>query len=257
MTKRILIVDNDPAEINDRKRRLFGESTGEGYAAALRQIDPACAITLTAPYDGASLPDLRAFDGVVFTGSAVDWSTDDARAEPLADAMRAVFAAGLPVLGSCNGMQLAASVLGGRSQASSNGREDGLAVDIRLTVAGRRHPMMAGREDGFAVPCVHRDEVTLLPDGAVLLAGNSHSPVQAMAFERDGIRFWGVQYHPEYTLPYIGKRVLDWHRLPEDTAADLQIAHKDPAAAERLGVRYSDMQDTARLTELRNWLAHL
>jgi GMP synthase (glutamine-hydrolysing) len=78
-----------------------------------------------------------------------------------------------------------------------------------------------------------------------------------MAYERDGIRFWGVQYHPEYPLPFIGARALEWNRLPEDQATDLQRAHEDADAAARLGVRFSDMQTDMRRTELRNWLASL
>ena len=117
--------------------------------------------------------------------------------------------------------------------------------------------MLAGREDGYAVPCVYRDEVTVLPDGAVVLARNAHSPVQAMAYERDGVRFWGVQYHPEYTLPYIGKGVVAWGRCSAEVGAELEIAGTDPDAAKRLGVRFSDMQPEVRLTELRNWLAQL
>lgn len=254
---RVVVVDSDPAEINDRKRRLYGDSTGEAFAAAVAAADPECEIVIVCPYDNEALPDLNSVDGVVFTGSAVDWNTDDARAEPLAAAMRAVFAAGVPAYGSCNGMQLAASVLGGASQASPNGREDGLAKNIRMTEAGRVHPMFEGRKDGFAVPCVHRDEVTQLPEGAVVLAGNAHTAVQAMEYARDGVRFWGVQYHPEYTLDFIGKRVLDWGRLHAEIAEDLQVADRDAEAAARLGVRFEDMQTPMRMTELRNWLARL
>lgn len=254
---KILIVDSEPAEINARKRRLYGESTGEGYVQALQDVDASCEAEIVCPYDGESLPELGDVNGVVFTGSAVVWGTDDARAAPLRDAMRATFAAGVPTFGSCNGLLLAASVLGGASDASPNGREDGLARDIRLTDAGRVHPMMAGRTDRFAVACVHRDEVTRLPQGAVLLASNDHSPVQAMEYARKGVRFWGVQYHPEYTLPFIGKRVLDRALMPKDISNDLSVAHQDAEAAERLGVRFDDMQTETRLTELRNWLASL
>jgi GMP synthase (glutamine-hydrolysing) len=254
---RILIVDSDPNVINARKRAQYGASTGEAYAVALRGCLPDVETTIVAPYDTPGVLPLDGVDGVVFTGSAVEWTTDDPKEAPLAEAMRAVFAMGIPTFGSCNGMQLAASVLGGASQPSPNGREDGLARDITFTEAGRHHPMLKGRADGYAVPCVHRDEVTRLPEGAVVLASNAHSRVQAMAYERDGIRFWGVQYHPEYTLPFIGERVLDWDRLPADIAADLQCADIDPKAAERLGVRFSDMQTPMRTTELRNWLASL
>ena len=257
MALKILVVDNDPAEINSRKRAAYGETTGEGYAKALRAVDAGCDPTVVAPYEDDTLPPLNGFDGAVFTGSAVEWTTDDARAAPLARAMREVFAAGLPTLGSCNGFQLAASVLGGASQPSPNGREDGLAKEIRLTPEGSRHPLLTGRTDGYAVPCVHRDEVVRVPEGAVVLATNDHSPVQAMAYERDGVRFWGMQYHPEYSLPFIGARVGDWGLLAQSAAQDLAMADTSPAAAERLGVRFSDMQANVRMTEIRNWLRSL
>ncbi|WP_298839970.1 type 1 glutamine amidotransferase [uncultured Roseobacter sp.] len=257
MALKIVVVDNDPAEINAKKRATYGETTGEGYASALRAVAPSCHVTIVAPYDGEPLPELGGLDGAVFTGSAVDWTTDDARAEPLAIAMRTVFAAGVPCLGSCNGFQLAASVLGGASQPSPSGREDGLARNIRLTPEGRRHPLLEGRSDGYAVPCVHRDEVVRVPEGATVLASNNHSPVQAMAYEREGVRFWGMQYHPEYSLAFIGARVRDWELLPNAEADDLMSADQDPAASDRLGVRFSDMQSETRLTEIRNWIRSL
>jgi len=48
---------------------------------------------------------------------------------------------------------------------------------------------------------------------------------------RDGVRFWGVQYHPEYTLPFIGQHVCDLAVFEADVAVDLQIAHTAYKAA--------------------------
>lgn len=254
---RVLVVDSETADINARNRAAVGYSTGEGYAQALRDCVPDVECDIIEPYQGDTVPDLSAYDGAAFTGSGVDWSTDDAKAAPLARVMEACFAAGLTTVGSCNGMQLAATVLGGSNRASPNGREDGLARDIRLTVAGRTHAFMAGREDGFAVPCVHRDEVARLPQGAVLLAENDHSRVQAFAVDSGGVRFWGVQYHPEYTLPFIAGRARAWQRVSEAVAADIEVADHDAAAVARLGVRQTDLQSAARLSELRNWLVNL
>ena len=80
------------------------------------------------PYDGDETPDLSGFDGIAFTGSSVEWNTDDERAAPLAAVMRAGFAAGLPTIGSCNGMQLAASVLGGFLRIRRTGARMALPV---------------------------------------------------------------------------------------------------------------------------------
>ena len=75
-----------------------------------------------------------------------------------------------------------------------------------------------------------------------------------MAYEQDNVRFWGVQYHPEYEFSYIGKRVREWRRLPDDIAEDIQVVDSDADAAARLSVRIEDMQSHTRLTEIRNWL---
>ncbi len=254
---RILIIDSNPEEFNAPMRERQGTTTGGNYADALRACRDDLNITIVAPYDGEQVPPLDGFDGVVFTGSSVSWNTNDDRAEPLRIIMRKVFDKGLPTLGSCNGMQLAASVLGGASDASPNGREDGLAKDVQLTDAGKTHPLLAGRTDGFAVPCIHRDEVTRLPDGAVLLAGNSHSGVQAMAYEKDGVKFWGMQYHPEIDPANLAP-VLDHLGLMDgDRAKTLAQIEQDPEAAKAHGVRPVDMDPQVRMTELRNWLASL
>ncbi|MEM6479810.1 MAG: type 1 glutamine amidotransferase [Pseudomonadota bacterium] len=239
MTK-ILIVDSNTVDANALNHAIGYADVSEIFASALRGLNPALEITITHPYSGVAA-DPAPFDGVVFTGSAVDWNTDDARAAPLAQAMRAAFAARRPTFGSCNGMQLAASVLGGSTGESRNGREDGLARAIARSAAGRAHPMLAARDNTFSAPCIHRDEVIRLPDGAVLLAGNAHSRVQAFAYAQDGIDFWGVQYHPEFSLAFIAEVLRARGASPEDAAAQTSPA----------------LDDHARLSELRAWLAHI
>lgn len=253
----ILVVESNPRPVCDRLVRTTGSDFGSLYAGILTSLRGDVTTRIISPYEGETAPDLTGFDGVAFTGSSVDWNTDDDRAAPLADVMRRAFAAGLPVIGSCNGMQLAASILGGSSAASPNGREDGMATGIELTEAGRSHPMMAGRRDGFAVPCTHRDEVVRLPEGAVRLAGNSHSEVQAFAIDRDGIDFWGMQYHPEFSPSYVGRYLGDMHRVPPQVADDLMLAERDDAAALRLSTSPADQGDAVRMLELRNWMARL
>lgn len=254
---KILVVESNPSALSDVLRARVGATYGTAYSDAVTRLDRRADVTVIAPYDGETCPDLAEFDGVIFTGSSVDWNTDDVRAAPLAEIMEATFAAQKPCLGSCNGMQLAASVLGGASQASPNGREDGLARDIQLTELGAAHPMMRGRAPGYAVPCVHRDEVTRLPDGAHLLATNAHSEVQAFVYEQGGVQFWGVQYHPELPPAFVGAYAEAGGKITADHAADMARAESDPAAAARLGTRVQDQQFTGRTLEIRNWLGSL
>lgn len=254
MTHLVIFESNAPASV------ARGEAAASYFIGALLARRPSVRLTVVAPYaNPAWEAALETGDGAVFTGSDAAWAVDAAEAAPLRRAMETVFAAGTPVWGSCNGMQLASVVLGGAVRASPNGLEVGLARGLELTDAGARHPMMRGRENGFASACIHRDEVSKLPEGAQALAGNAHSAVQAMAFAQGGVDFWGVQYHPECAPSDIARVVRARGIDPalSGDPEDLGRADGDPAAAARLGANASDLAFSARTEELANWMAHV
>ena len=229
---RILIVDpNGPGM----------PASAPGFAAVLQALSPQITCSFCAPYLGQALPE-GAFDGVVFTGSAVIWGVDAPEGGVLREIWRQVTCWKVPIWGSCNGMQMAAFMLGGQCAASPHGDEFGMADAITVTDIGRGHPMMQGRASQFRAPTVHRDEVQHLPSGACLLARNAHSPVQAFAYETADIGFWGTQYHPEF--------------LQADVAAWLASSGKSmPETEERDG--QDDLSVATRTLELQNWLAHV
>ena len=249
----ILIVQTTPSALIAQGRFDFAAP----FVSALHNIAGPLDLTMTNPYDTPWPSEaLDRADAVIFAGSSVDWSTDAPEAAPLRAAMEAVFASGKPTWGSCNGLQLAAVVLGGAVGASPHGTEVGLARDIRITPEGQGHPMLNGRRDGFAAPCIHRDEVTRLPKGAQRLAGNAHSPVQAMAYTAGGVDFWGTQYHPELPASGIAQILNDAQQDPA-LAHHLRRADKDVVAADALGSNPAEQGDALRAIELRNWLAHV
>jgi len=229
---RILIVDSNGPGM---------PALAPGFAAVLQALSPQITCSFCAPYLGQALPE-GAFDGVVFTGSAVSWGVDAPEGEVLREIWRQVTCWKVPIWGSCNGMQLAAFMLGGQCAASPHGDELGMAEAISLTDIGRGHPMMQGRASQFRAPTVHCDEVQHLPSGACLLARNAHSEVQAFAYETADISFWGTQYHPEFSRA--------------DVAAWLANSGKlMPETEERDG--QGDLSVATRTLELQNWLAHV
>ncbi len=122
----------------------------------------------------------------------------------------------VPFFGSCWGLQVAAVAAGGTVRLNPKGREIGVARKITLTEAGRAHPMHAGRPLAFDAPTVHSDEVALPPGDIVVTAANAVTDVQAAEIRHEGGVFWGVQYHPEYslldiaaTLRRYGTRLID------------------------------------------------
>lgn len=258
---RILIIEGNTPEHLEQIAAKGQLSDSESYQASLLACQPALEISFVQPYRkdyDLSKLSFEQVDGVVFTGASVNWSVDAPEAAPLRQLMKAVFAKGIPTLGSCNGMQLGAVVLGGEVASSPNGRELGMAKHIRLTKAGAQHPIHQGREDDYACSCVHRDEVSKLPPGAILTAGNQHSPVQAFVYEQEGIQFWGMQYHPELPPARIAELVADEGLFNADPelAFHLNAVAKDAhcESVQALGIKPSDLVDHMRMRELINWL---
>ena len=259
---KVLVVEGNPPELVLHRRKAMGATAADDYAAALREAAPALEVEIVQPMFSDHDPDaidLAGFDGMAVTGSSVAWSAADERAAPYWDMYERAFKAGTPVFGCCWGMQNGAVVLGGETKAGPNGVEAGFARDVRAT----DHPMHAGRRESFDVICMHRDDVTRAPDGAVVTATNNHTGIQAFAYDQGEVSFWGVQYHPEATVRDVGY----WFArpFPEEGASKRQkagreiariaedpILHANAAAKHRVGL---DILDRAyHLTEIRNWL---
>ena len=145
----------------------------------------------------------------------------------------------------------------------------GFARRIVPNAAGKAHPLLANRPAAFDAPCSHLDEVAVLPPDSTLLASNAISRVQAAEFRHEGGTFWGVQYHPEFSLSdlafLIDRRManlLDEGFFADEAAKtryvnDLRQLERDPqnlAISWRYGL-LDDVTDPAlRTTELRNFI---
>lgn len=261
---RILIIEGDTPDQLRFSAQQNQKSNAQYYQDALLDCQPDLQIETAQPYHPSfKLQELNLdnIDGVVFTGSTVNWSVDAPEAKPIRATMEKVFTQSKPTLGSCNGMQLGAVILGGRVAPSPNGRELGMARNIRLTSEGAQHSLHLGREDGFACSCIHRDEVAELPSGAILTATNDHSPVQAMVYERNGIQFWGMQYHPEISPKQIAALIAGEGLFTGslELAENLRAAEENPLsiATQALKVSSRDLLPNTRMLEIKNWLAFI
>ncbi len=187
------------------------------------------------------------------------------------DFARAAFAAGVPVWGSCWGLQLAVGeALGGSVQRNPRGRELPIARAITVTEAGRRDPLLASRPAVFDALCSHLDEIETLPPNSQVLAANEVSAVQAIAAQTPGRgSFHGTQYHPEHTLAVRGAPIeIRAAELVEEgfgiepseivaIAADYRALHAEPTRRDlvwRYGIASEIMDPVRRTTEIGNWL---
>ena len=267
---RILIADGNTSETNTRNAACGGAATGDQYARVLRELYPDLAIEIIHPADhaGRMHPAIADFDGLVWTGSALNaWRlTPEVRSQ--VELARRALETSTPVFGSCWGLQITAIAAGGAVAPARKGREIVIARDIELTEAGRTHPMFSGKPPRFDSVAVHGDEISTRPPGMRVLASNGHSPVQAAEIASGG-GFWGTQYHPEYGLQEIavvmrryGDRLLEDGTYPSAAARDQAINElselgRDPdrsdlAAKYHMGSSVLDAEVHRR--EILNWL---
>jgi GMP synthase (glutamine-hydrolysing) len=270
---RILVIDGNEEETRTRHMAVGGTSSGEGYAATLKRLKPDIDTDIVRPADGeVKLPEgvaLEDYAAAVITGSALNVYSRELAVQRQIELVKAVFDAGLPSFGSCWGLQVGVTAAGGTVVRNPRGREFGIARRITLTAAGRDHAMFQGKPEVFEAPTVHVDTVESLPPNSTPLAHNDMGLQAAEIRLESGATFWGVQYHPEYSLAEIAAmarrygEVLIRDGLVKDQAeldqlaADLVALDHNPEDARlawRFGVGSSVTDADIRLAELRNWL---
>jgi GMP synthase (glutamine-hydrolysing) len=200
MALNLLIIDAYSAKGRDSVIASGATHAGQLFDQTIRLHRPDVTTNIvdfnTADPDLANT--LEDYDGVVWTGSNMTIH----RRNPLIDAQiafsQAAFDQGVPQFGVCWAIQLAAVAAGGEAETNAKGREIGWARDIQVNEAGQAHPMYRGKQALFDALCWHSDTVTKLPDGAILLASNAMSDVQAAVVKRGKSEFWAVQYHLEF-----------------------------------------------------------
>jgi GMP synthase (glutamine-hydrolysing) len=272
-TLRLLVVEGNERQARESLEASTGRSASQAYADVLVAIAPDAHCDLCFPAEaGATLPDaagLAGYDGVFITGSALNLYNGGPEVARQLELMRAIFRAQTPMFGSCWGLQLATAAAGGDVVKNPLGREIGVARNIAATAAGAAHPLLAGRPPAFDALCTHVDNVVLPSSGAVALAANAMSPVQAAEIVSSGGRFWGVQYHPEYSLGEIA-RLFESRaaalasegllRREADARAygdELRALEADPARhdlAWRLGLDAEVVDPDRRRRELSNFI---
>jgi GMP synthase (glutamine-hydrolysing) len=113
----------------------------------------------------------------------------------------AVFAAGVPVLGICYGMQFMVAALGGRVERARK-REYGFA---QLTVA-RSTGLFKGVDRETTCWMSHGDSIRRLPKGFAAIASTANTDFAAAGDPER--KLFGVQFHPEVAHTPQGSRML-------------------------------------------------
>ena len=189
-TERILILD-------------FGSQYTQLIARRIREIGVFSEIH---PFD-LTQEEFRACNpkGIILSGGP---ESVTAATAPRAPAW--LFAAGIPVLGICYGMQAMARQLGGKVTSAAV-HEFGYA-EIKVAAEGGLLSGLKDREtpDGERLLDVwmsHGDQVSQLPEHFTLTASTGSCPIAGMEWAEK--QLYGIQFHPEVTHTLKGREVYE------------------------------------------------
>ncbi|WP_328998966.1 type 1 glutamine amidotransferase [Kribbella sp. NBC_00709] len=149
----------------------------------------------------------------------------------------------VPVLGICLGGQLLAHTFGGEVQGKYGLPEKGV-TSLTVLPAAADDPLLADLPSTVWAVESHQDQITRLPDDAVLLMSSERCPNQML---RVGDRSWGVQFHPEVAAD----RVRRWN--PER----LRAMGFDPDALVADAERYAEELDKTWSAVVGRFLSNL
>jgi GMP synthase-like glutamine amidotransferase len=187
----ILLAGENP----DLLRARFG-SYAQKFENMLAPVDNSFTFETIRVLDGEQIPDPAHLQGVIVTGSAKGVYDDVPWMEPLREAIRDLYAAGVPMLGICFGHQVMAEALGGTVTKSAKGWGLGRHVyELNGAPEYISHP--SGR---LAVAASHQDQVIVAPATARTFLSSPFTPNAGLTYANGAAM--SMQPHPEFEIDY-------------------------------------------------------
>jgi len=171
----------------------FGSQTTQLIGRRVRELNVYCEIV---PYNKMPKDDSSVI-GVILSGSPFSVYDEKAFKIDLSE-IRGKY----PILGICYGAQFISYANGGKVEPAGS-REYGRA---HLSTIDKTNPLLAGLSDNTQVWMSHGDTITAIPEGFKTIA--STDKVAIAAYQIEGEKVWGVQFHPEVYHSEEGTKLL-------------------------------------------------
>ena len=223
---RVLVIDAVEYQPEEADRKLGGPAGWFGRALALAsEVE----VLVAGTSDPRLAAHVAAADALILSGSPRDAWSDEPEVVTLLRTVRDLVDAGKPLFGVCYGHQVMARAAGGEVAPNPAGWEVGNTT-VDLTPAGLACPLFQNVTSPLEVIESHQDAVLSRPWGSTVLAGNAHTPIQALSY---GPRQFSVQFHPEFTPEILRalwaeRRELLRGTVPFDLDARLDAVHATP-----------------------------
>lgn len=138
---------------------------------------------------------IDACDGYIITGSKKSVYDDETWIHDLEDYVRLLHGAQKSLVAVCFGHQLVAQALGGKTESAN----EGWGVGVHTSALVHQKDYMQPSLEEVKVLVSHKDQVTVLPPGAELLAASEFCP---NAMFQLGEHIVCIQGHPEFNKHY-------------------------------------------------------
>ena len=183
--------------------------------------------------DGQFPAAVTACDGWLITGSRHGVYEDHPWIAPLEDFIRASFAARVPLVGICFGHQIVAQAMGGRVERYAGG----WAVGATEYDFG---------SDTVTLNAWHRDQVTVAPVGAQVIASNAFCANAALLYDDRALT---VQAHPEFRAEFVDGLIQTRGKgvVPDDVLADASARLDTPLQDQTMAAQIAAFFKAPRL----------
>lgn len=181
------------ASVSPEFIRDFGDTEQTFLSSAGLSLREAVVTDIEAGELPPSAP--RDYAGIIVTGSGAMVSTEAPWMLESGRWLRDAVECDVPVLGVCFGHQLLSHALGGRVGRNPQGVEGG-TVEVRFEASD--DPLFGVMPQCADLQAHHYETVLEAPSGSIVLASSDRDRHQVL---RHAPAAWGVQFHPELTLP--------------------------------------------------------
>ena len=199
---KILIVEGNNREDSVFFIKAAGASAADNLKNLILKISPSTSTEIINPgHDNETtnaLKNMSKYNGIIFTGGAM-------RINDMTDVIKKhinfalnCFTQKKKILAICWGLQVCSTAAGGRVSPGKKGAHIGIASDVTINNEGEKHFIYEDKKKIFTSPAFNFDEVSELPNNAILLSSDKVNNVMGVSFNAGNSEIIGLQYHPDY-----------------------------------------------------------
>ena len=257
----LLIIEGNTKEENINFNKAGCVPQSENFSNHIKIHAPNSEIDIVEPCNDDEciskvLSTLKKYNGIILTGSTLRVNETCKSVKKHIEFVKKCLEHGNLFFAACWGLQITTTVAGGKCRVAPNGAHTGIAQDIELTEAGKKHKLYKSKPHKFTAPAFNFDEVEVPPKNSVLLASDKINKFGAMHFTHGKSEVWGLQYHPEIPYSYMikllkhrKKRLIDTKSFKSENEIEKHI--------DLITLEDQKTNDNSRTLELKNWLEYL